>query len=192
MHFSRNKNCDGIPNCEGIFGRMHACNGRFVEIAMNLSDPFTICTDITAYHDYNCTLSCFKKLTTTYDHKNSTALCSEKYINKNRMNVVSMFIAATKNLWESANCDNCYDTPDPSHNLSFSQSTQDFLRSHDLQKYCIGNITSNSTVNNSVVCSACEKPYEVLNSVFEHIKKTSANKICFDLEDMVNNYLFHC
>lgn len=172
-----------VSDCIGIFDVMHKCNDEFVNHAMNLSEPFKICTDNYTFMAYRYTMKSYNLLSTTHDPKNASVFCSEKFLNKNRMNMVNTIIGTSRNLWDAAHCDNCYDDP-TSISHEFSNNTNDFLVLVDVHEDCIQKHTSRKS-NNSVLCSECSSSYLSLNSHYERSKKTSANKVCFDLEDKV-------
>lgn len=130
----------------------------------------------------------YQKLFTTRDHKNTSAWCSDDFLNKNRMNIIMNFVGYAKTTWESANCDDCYGGV-ISHEQNFSRNTKEFIESHKLLNDCVQNVTNDLLVNNSVVCTACDSRYGTLNSLYEQIKKSTGNKICFDLEDKVSHKL---
>lgn len=100
------------------------------------------------------------------------------------MNVITNFINYSKNLWTSANCDNCYSDVSFS-TQDFSNNTKDLLESQDTYNKCVQNITGHG-FNSSLVCLQCDVDYQKLNNLYEHIKKSVENKICFDLEDKVS------
>lgn len=170
-------------NCDGIFQIVHKCNADFVAAAMNHSDPFAICTNAYTFTAYRVTLEFYEKLFTTFDVHNTSAACSDKLLNKNHMNVIINFINYSKNLWTSANCDDCYEDPSSS-TRNFSSNTESFLESLSFYNDCVQNITTHK-LNSSLVCSTCDANYQNLNNIYEHIKKSTGNKICFDLEDKV-------
>lgn len=127
----------------------------------------------------------YERLFQMKDPKNTSALCSDELLNKNRMNIIMNFVGYTKTAWDSANCDECYGGV-VSMTQNFSQSTENFLESHKLLNQCIQNNTKNNLDDQSIVCTACESRYETLNGIFEQIKKSTGNRICFDLEDKVS------
>lgn len=172
-------------NCEGIFQIVHKCNSQFVNHAMQSSNPFTICTDSSTFKPYRITMEYYNKLFTTIDPKNASVLCSDEILNKNRMNIILNFVGHTRSSWELANCDSCYGGI-VSTVQKFSRDTEDFIGAHDLLNVCVQNITEDPVVKNSVVCTTCEASYETLNGLYERIKTTTNNKVCFDLEDKVS------
>lgn len=173
-----------ITDCQQILNEMHKQNSKFVNQAMDKSDPFLMCTDLDSFSHYRQTMECYDKLFAMINPKNKSHLCSDEMLNKNRMNVITSFIGYSRTTWNSANCDDCYGGI-VSTVQNFSQYTKEFLESHFLFNQCIQNITIDPKVNNSVVCTSCETRYEKLNGLFEQIKLSTENKICFDLEDKV-------
>lgn len=172
-------------SCEGIFDLVHKCNSDFVNHAMQLSDPFKMCTDEITFVSYRGTMDFYNKLFTTTDPKNATNLCSDEFLSKNIMNVINNFVGYSKTAWEKANCDDCYGgVVSPIQN--FSRNTIEFIVADHTHNECVQNITRDPNVNNSVVCTACESKYEVLNNLYEQIKKSTGNKVCFDLVDKVS------
>jgi Osteopetrosis-associated transmembrane protein 1 precursor len=155
-----------------------------VAAAMNHSDPFAICTNTYSFTAYQVTLDFYQQLFTTFDTHNTSAKCSDKLLNKNHMNVIVKFIGYSNDLWTSANCDECYSDASSS-SQNFSNNTEEFLQSHLLYNDCVQNIT-NHHLNSSLVCLQCDEDYQKLNNIYEHIKKSTGNKICFDLEDKVS------
>jgi hypothetical protein len=173
---------ENATNCDGIFGIVHKCNAEFVNHAMQSSDPFVMCSNNMTFLTYRFTIEYYNKLFTTRDPKNSSALCADLYLNKNRMNLVMNLVSNSKMIWQSANCDDCYGDL---NSANFSRNTEEFLESHLLYDECVLNVTK-LTQNSSLVCTECNARYEALNSIYEQIKKSSNNKICFDLEDKVS------
>ncbi|CRK86515.1 CLUMA_CG000017, isoform A [Clunio marinus] len=167
-------------NCVGIFEIVHKCNAEFIQNAMTTADPFTLCTNDFSFRAYRITMKYYDRLFSTHDPKNESALCSDQYLNKNKMNVITSLIGNSKNLWTTANCDQCYNTLS-STSKNFTTSTEDFLNSLQLLTNCIDKVT-----NISFVCNKCETHYQTLNGIYERIKTSSNNKICFDLEDKMN------
>lgn len=151
---------------------------------MNHTDPFAICTNDLTSTAYRITMEFYEKLFSTFDTHNTSATCSDKILNKNRMNVIINFIGYSKNLWTSANCDECYEEL-TEMNQNFSSTTEAFLESHSTFTDCVQNITSHQ-LNSSLVCLHCDADYQKLNNLYESIKKSTENKICFDLEDKVS------
>jgi hypothetical protein len=144
------------------------------------SDPFSICTNNYTFAAKRITNEYFQKLFTNFDKKNTSATCADKLLNKNKMNVISTFVKYSEDLWETANCDSCYEDSTSIHQ-NFSNNTKEFLELHHLFRECVSNVTSH---NNSIVCLHCDNDYQSLNNIYEHIKKTG--KVCFDLEDKVS------
>ena len=151
---------------------------------MSSSFPFTMCIDPFAFTSYRLTMQFYNKLFATIDTHNTSALCSDKFLNKNRMNVVMSLISASSGLWLSANCDDCYiDSSATTQN--FSRNTEEFLDSHRIYNECVQNITGNK-LDESLVCTECITDYQRLNGLYDGIKISTGNKICFDLEDKVS------
>lgn len=150
---------------------------------MMTPDPFSMCTDNFTFHAFRNTTNVYEKLISSIDPKNPKKFCSESYLNKNRMNVVTTLLSNSVNLWNSANCDECYINKTA---YTFSNNTKHFLDSLDVFNECIRNVTSDDQINNTAVCVDCIGGYQTLNGFYEQIKKESINKICFDVEDRVS------
>lgn len=169
-----------------MFELMNHCNSDFVTHAMKSSNPFEVCTNNLTFVPYRLAMKFHNQLLTTFDLHNSSALCSDEFLNKNRMNVVTSFISTSKSLWEAANCDKCYNDT-TSLDQNFSRNTKEFMDLQFSYNSCVLNTTS--LINNSAVCTDCSNEYQTLNALYERLKKTSGNKICFDLEDKVSQRL---
>jgi Osteopetrosis-associated transmembrane protein 1 precursor len=151
---------------------------------MELSNPFLVCTNEKTFDAYRLGQRYYQLLFTTHDVHDKNLLCSDKYLNKNQMHLISTFLSTSQTLWESANCDDCYEDATSSvHN--FSRNTVEFLESQKIYNDCVQNVTI-GTFNMTRVCSECDKKYSTLNKLYEQIKKSKSNKICFDLEDKVS------
>lgn len=161
---------------------LHKCNGAFVSDAMTHANPFIMCTGNNTFHAYRATMELYDDLLTSIDPASHKEFCSARFLNKNRMSVVTTLLSNSANLWNSANCDECY----ANKTYNFSNSTKDFLLSLDVYKTCVLNVTTNHTINNTFVCVDCIADYQTLNGFYEQIKKSTNNKICFDLEDKVS------
>lgn len=149
--------------------------------AMQSSDPFLVCTNKDAFCSYRLVILAYNELFTKIDKPHAPKLCSELNLNKNRMNVITNFVANSKLLWESANCDQCYENISTDEQI-FSNSTIQFISLQDQVMKCINDT---SKQNSSAVCTECQDDYNKLNIIYDRIKTKSADKICFDLEDKV-------
>lgn len=154
---------------------------------MNNSDPFSVCTNIYTFTAYRITLEFYEKLFLTLDTHITNVTCSDKFLNKNQMNVISNSISYSKNLWSSAYCENCYVNESASDQI-FSNYTEEFQNYYELHITCVQNITSHN-LNSSLVCIECDSSYQKLNNIYESLKKSTSNKICFDLEDKVSRWV---
>ena len=177
-----------FTTCDSLYDKLHECNAQFVNHAMQSSNPFTVCTDKNAFIGYRQAMEYFDKLFTTNDPQAKPGVtCSEKRINKNRMNVITSVVGSSKNLWESANCDECYAVVSPT-DMTYSNATVDFLTQHELVTDCI---LAKAKINNTAVCTECVGDYQKLNAIYDSIKGQTLNKICFDLEDKVGLTMDH-
>jgi phage-related tail protein len=150
---------------------------------MELSNPFLVCTDQKTFDAYRLGQRYYQLLFSTHDAHDNIS-CSEKFLNKNHMNLISTFLGTSKKLWDSANCDDCYvDSTSSVH--KFSRNTEEFLESYSHFNECINNVTEGA-IDMNRVCLECNKKYLTFNKLYEQIKKSSGNKICFDLEDKVS------
>ena len=179
------KTCHKVDNvtrdCNEIFKVMLHCNSDFVNHAMISSTPFTICTNNFTFVSFRYTMDFYNKMFTTFDPHNTNVVCADEFLSKNRMDVISSFISSSKTLWESANCDACYDNAtSPVQNLS--RNTNEFFNLSKSFDECVKNATNESN-NKSYVCMECDKKYQTLNNLFQQLKKSSQNKVCFDLVD---------
>lgn len=173
---------NSIP-CQEIIDLVIKCNTHFVLAAMEHSDPFAVCTNSTSFGAKRITTELYGQLFTTYDKKNTSATCADIMLNKNKMNGIASFVASSEAFWNSAYCDECYENA-TSLTQNFANETKNIFEMHDLLSVCIKNATTNH-YNNSVLCDTCNADYQNLNNFYEHIKRTSLGKICFDLDDIV-------
>lgn len=121
-------------------------------------------------------------LSTRQNEKNHTGTCSDEYLHKNRMSVISTIVKMSKGLWEESFCDDCYSPNTTNSEQIFSDHTIQFKKLH--LKY------SNCTlqyINKTNICKQCEEYYTQLNIMFNHHKE-KGGKICFDLEDIVSHF----
>lgn len=107
--------------------------------------------------------------------------CSDEYLNKNQMAVISHVVATSKSIWESAYCDDCYiDTSRTNNN--FSDHTIIFQESYKNYSDCVSKHPNNATA----ICEHCMSEYLSMNALFDHDKTKRNGQICFDLEDIMN------
>lgn len=150
---------------------------------MTVADPFTLCTSNSTFTPFRKTQHLYSLLISTHNTKIPNETCADGYLNKNRMNVITTTLTNSFKLWETANCDDCY-VDATSVMQNFSRNTQEFYQTYNMHENCI-NETRKQTNNNSQICANCEAKYDLLNKLFEAIKRARNNKICFDLEDKV-------
>jgi len=123
----------------------------------------------------------YSKLLTTHDPKNPKAMCGDQYFNQNRVNVVTNLITASIGMWQSANCDDCYNNS-TSMDHQLSNNTIAFNEYHDSFHKCVDETKTNQTN----ACVVCAKPYSMLNALYEAaFVRSKPNTICFDVEDKV-------
>lgn len=149
---------------------------------MLVSDPFLVCTKNETFCHYRLLIEDYNELFTKIDPKNNSVPCSEVLLNRNRMGVILNLVASSKALWDSANCDQCYDDIQD-HFQVFSNRTNEFLDLHTKVTKCID---SSAKKEMATVCVDCLDDYNKLNIIYDRIKTKSENKICFDLEDKVS------
>lgn len=186
--YNFSKICHEISNitrdCSEIFKAITHCNSDFVNHATISANPFTICTDNIAFISYRLTMYFYNKLFTTHDPQKPNSFCAEDFLNTNRIDAFKKIISNSKDLWESANCDACYDNL-TSTVQNFSRNTKELFNLQSVYDECVKNSTKNSD-NHSMICTQCDTRYQTLNSLYEQLKKSSAKNVCFDLEDMMN------
>lgn len=124
----------------------------------------------------------YSKLFTMTEEDDKSHFCSDEFLSRNRMNVISTLIANSKKLWDDAYCDNCYEDS-TSANYSFSFETKKFLNYSQAFDLCVD--STKEKFNESVICVECQNDYQKLNNLYEEFKKADQKKICFDLEDKV-------
>ncbi|KAG5675563.1 hypothetical protein PVAND_005458 [Polypedilum vanderplanki] len=163
--------------CSQIYNIFNKCTGKFIEVALNTSDPFKLCTDKHAYKSHRNLKLFFNLLSTSQDH-NTT--CSDIYMNKNSMGIVSKINSFANSLWDNAFCDDCY-----VNTTAISQNYSDYANQIFKLKQEYTNCTKNYNNNQSVICTECEDIYTQMNIIFNHHKEKFGN-ICFDIEDIVN------
>jgi hypothetical protein len=123
----------------------------------------------------------FYILKTKNDVKNDNATCSDEYVNKNQQYVITNILKTTTQIWDVANCDDCYNGSFSDGNQNFSSHTLEIKAMHDNYSQC-----TSMFKDPTIICHNCEKIYLDLNAKFDHEKKVREGKICFDLEDIVS------
>lgn len=106
--------------------------------------------------------------------------CSDEILDRNEMNLVSKFVDLSKDIWVSANCDNCYATAS-AKTQNFSLNTQAFLEKFKIHNDCVQKLRPNT----SAICSECKISFENLNGFYKQIEESSGYRLCFDLVDQV-------
>lgn len=108
--------------------------------------------------------------------------CASEFLGKNRMEITINTFQYSKNIWDQANCDNCYDS-----SLNFSTDTKAFFDADKNYSTCVTNASKESNNNYTVICSECVKNYLTLNEKYEKIKDSFGYyKTCFDIQDKVS------
>ncbi|CAO1365518.1 unnamed protein product [Diamesa tonsa] len=165
--------------CVAIMQEFVRSNSKFISYAGLTAEPFELCLG-NEHHDtfesfHNATVS-FDKLVNDRDPKNNKT-CASEYLNLNRMNVYVNLMENSKKIWQSAFCDDCYENSALSKNRS--NDAISFLAYSEQLNTCIIN-------NSDSVCQSCDNKYNLINKLYEQMKKVKRNKICFDLEDKMN------
>lgn len=158
----------------------HSCASNFLEVAMDHANPYTVCTNETSYSRYQRMTLFYNLLITTVDPKNNNVTCSEEYLNKNQQSVITTILKTSTQIWNSANCDDCYNSPFTDGKQNFSDHTLEIKSIHENYSQCTLKYD-----NASDICHYCEHVYLGLNTMFDRKKKERDGKICFDLEDIV-------
>jgi hypothetical protein len=166
--------------CDEIYDIFHKCSGIFIEAALSTTNPFSLCTDYQAYQSYRNLTFFLNLLQTTQDKRNPNVTCSDEYMNKNSMGVISKIVALTTSLWNNAFCDDCY-VNTSSNVQNFTDHTTQFLNLRDQYTNC----TRKQHKNITQICADCEDTYSHMNIIFNH-QKEKGGRVCFDLEDIVS------
>ncbi|CRK93329.1 CLUMA_CG006870, isoform A [Clunio marinus] len=175
-------------DCMSLRNKIQICTGSFLEHAIMNNNPYAICTNNCTYESHRLTLKYYERLFIVHDNHTRNSLCADALLRQNRMNVIDSVVSYVKSIWESSNCDNCYNEATGfKHN--FSRKTEEFFDFQDKYKECINTEYKNGS-NNSVTCNNCQKYYQIVNSFYEQIRESSENKICFDIEDKMDKIRF--
>ena len=81
--------------CSEIFQIFHKCTGKFLEVALDTANPFTLCTNSQAFGYYRNLTFFFNLLEENYDRTNKM-ICSDEYLNKNKMSVIGHIVTTSK------------------------------------------------------------------------------------------------
>jgi Osteopetrosis-associated transmembrane protein 1 precursor len=186
---------DPIPiknhtDCAEIYNNLRSCSVKFIEGAMNYSDPFTVCSNFNTSQAYNRTMRFYDQLFSSHDHI-TKILCSDAYLNKNRMGLIVRTIQEIKSVWEQSNCNNCYlDSSLRTHD--FSEDTTKFFTLQSNYSSCVENAAKTTKNNFTAICQACVSSYQELNHAYDIIKdQFGYYKICFDIQDKVSNIVIY-
>lgn len=179
FNFSALFNASEILPCDGIFDRFHKCESDFINHALNTSNPFTMCTDVFTYGSYTNMTLYFDLLHRATDKTHYNETCSDEFLCKNQMTVITTIVDTSKSLWETAFCNDCYNVTTSALQV-FSNHTIEIKALYVNYTEC-----TISHHNASSICQSCEKQYLALNEKFEAERKNRNGNICFDLVDIV-------
>lgn len=157
--------------CLDLLGDLSTTIQKFVNCSMTHAVPVTYCLDCDK--TYDDLMRAYTNLNTKIDEGNVS--CQSQFFNRDRLGLIQKSYLAGVNLWTGGNCDDCYETP-----LIVSNSTMVFLDLVGEFQVC----TKQKAVED--VCTACSEIYNRVNKNYEAIKLHANDKVCFDLQDKIN------
>ncbi|XP_001352856.4 osteopetrosis-associated transmembrane protein 1 [Drosophila pseudoobscura] len=147
-------------SCSLLVGELGDGQSKFVYCATTKSVPVRLC------------IGCgpeYRILTSSYDALLSQENCSKIYLNSDRINVVATTQGILTNLWQKANCEDC-----------FNGNHSDL---YDVKWNILNGCLS---VHKDDPCISCKNDYIALNQFYLEMEKANKGHVCFDLQDSMN------
>lgn len=166
-------------NCFDLRDAFSKSTANFTSCAVNNSHPITFCENcIDSYLDV---LESHWNLSEYHEEGDSTP-CIDKFINLDRLQILTTTYLNNLNLWSEAKCYECFEIVNGSLTRNKSNRTKEFNIRYYALKECI-NSTSNKTV-----CTDCMDDYLHLNVYYQSISNVNDKiGVCMDMVDLMNN-----
>ncbi|KAH8379086.1 hypothetical protein KR009_003040, partial [Drosophila setifemur] len=148
--------------CKHLIGELGDGQSKFIYCATTKSVPVNLCL--------GCELE-YHNLRGEFEALLANANCSKQYLNSDRINIVATTQGILTELWQKANCDDCF-------------QGNNSLTYNDLSSELDKCLTLPLHKNN--VCFACKDQYVKLNTFYLTMEKSSMGQVCFDLQDNMN------
>lgn len=168
---------------------------QFLNCAIHDSEPVRYCR--------NCG-NLFSNVTVAYNTLDANETCKAIYFNQDRLNVLQTIYSSSLSLWEAGSCASnlfcliklycfanlcgkiivdCFDWVEPSDysTQNISSRTQEFFDDLKNVTMCINTFRKNT-------CEDCAEDYNKVNALYNSIKESTKDVICFDIKDAVSQY----
>ncbi|XP_057653096.1 osteopetrosis-associated transmembrane protein 1 [Diorhabda carinulata] len=157
-------------SCTPLKEKFANSSAQFNLCAIRHSRPIRMCEK--CHNEYLDVQNSYKNLSEVFDNGTS---CLEKYINFDRLQIVSLLYQNNVNLWNNAKCEECYDKKNGNMTIAdeFGEYFNNFIN-------CV-----NKTKDD--LCSVCMKYYVQLDHYFRSVSDVNDKiGVCMDIVDVMN------
>ncbi|XP_037941818.1 osteopetrosis-associated transmembrane protein 1 [Teleopsis dalmanni] len=159
--FANGSTNESVKNvCVKLLHSLAAAQGEFVRCSTVHAVPVRLCLA--------CELS-YANTSKAYENLENEKNCTNKYFDKDRINIVLTTQSILIGLWDRAFCNDCF------------SSNNSEVFDNKLTK-----LTNCLNQHKSMECVACLSAYVELNSFYQNIDQHNNGKVCYDLQDAMN------
>ena len=109
----------------------------------------------------------------------SNETCLDLYLNSDQLNIVGTIYDQAIEIWNTANCDDCYQQYDNGSLILADETNRFFNLSSTLNECFTSAIGRN-------ICTHCLDKYRALGFFYLFLEETRKTTICFDMQDQMN------
>ncbi|XP_011205864.2 osteopetrosis-associated transmembrane protein 1 [Bactrocera dorsalis] len=121
----------------------------------------------------------FTDMQVLYSHMREEKNCTEKFFDKDRINIVSTTQSILTGLWTKAYCDDCF-----ANNTDASKNSDIFDTKSRKLEDCLRE-------NKGKECVLCLTDYLDLNGFYVDLDKNNNGQVCYDMQDSMNRTRAH-
>lgn len=172
-------------SCTTLLHEVTSAIYEFDQCALSKAVPVGLCFGCIKHFD-NVTESYKMLLTGNETTSDEIILCADEYLNHDGLNVVESMFLHTKQIWEEAHCESCFNRK--KNTVLKCPDVQEFEKLYELFKDC--KKEKHSGQEKPDFCKICLSQYNQLFQVYKLLKKgreglEAPGEICFDIQDRV-------
>ncbi|XP_033741414.1 osteopetrosis-associated transmembrane protein 1-like [Pecten maximus] len=157
---------------------------RFIRCTIEKARPFRFCEECVVH--YKHAMQSYADIEEDDEDKNG---CKSLLLNADRIQVLNEIYNNIKQIWEEANCKECFSSVSIDVNgtvvFQYSKDTTEFMDKYKTVSSCFRHYSFPRDGNDSV-CLVCRGNYTQLNSFYKEVRAAKKDLVCMDLVDMMN------
>ncbi|XP_071955163.1 osteopetrosis-associated transmembrane protein 1-like isoform X2 [Antedon mediterranea] len=160
-------------------------SSQFMECAVKHAKPLNFCE--------RC-VSKYMQVLKAYNKINNETKCSSHLLRSDYLQVISTTNQFLKDLWNTGNCNNCFEFSNCNDTYTLNKQTAQFFKLFNqtmdcFQNFSIADLAPSSPSNRSIsaLCIECKHSYKQMFKVYKNIRSViGETEMCVDVMEKMN------